>query len=296
MNTFSISQLSKFTGVKPHTIRIWEQRYAALKPQRSKGNTRNYDGNQLRRLLNIVSLLEFNYRISELGPLPDEALFDFLKKHDRDDKIPPPSNYFVSQLISAGMDFDEPAFEKLISHCFFRFGIREAYSQVLVPLLDRLGLMWTTNTIHAAHEHFISNIVRQKLYTSIDCIPPGDQVSETWLLFLPENEFHDLGLLMAHYLLRSAGKKTIFLGADVPREVLFPVIEKVAAKNLLLFLSHYDIPEEVDGFLKDIKVKFPENEIYLAGNPQLISEISTDNRVIKLNSAEEFEKHISTIV
>ncbi|MGK2864305.1 MAG: MerR family transcriptional regulator, partial [Chitinophagaceae bacterium] len=143
MNLFSISQLEQFSGIKAHTIRIWEQRYNALKPQRSEGNTRYYDNTQLRRLLNIVSLMNGKYKVSELCSMPDEKLFSLLRNQN---EIRSAANetheYFIAQLIAAGIDFDEILFEKIFSACLLRFGIKHTYTHILSPVLVRIGVLW----------------------------------------------------------------------------------------------------------------------------------------------------------
>src|SRR5687767_7176712 len=139
MNLFSISQLSRFSGIKPHTIRMWEQRYGALQPTRSEGNTRYYDGNQLRRLLNIVSLTDSDYKVSELCRMPDKKLNNLIQELNKPSGTPGPEEYFISQLIVAGISYDENHFDKIFSHCIMRFGVKETYIRVIYPMLNRTG-------------------------------------------------------------------------------------------------------------------------------------------------------------
>lgn len=291
MNSLSISQLSEFSGVKQHTIRMWEQRYNALKPSRSEGNTRRYDGFQLRRLLNLVSLTESDYKISELGSLPDEKLYGLLKKVQQESS-PIPTDYFVSQLIVAGMEYDEPAFDKLFSHCLLRYGLKDAYTKIIYPMLSRMGLLWTTNSLPPANEHFISNIVRQKLYVSIDALPPSTQDALPWVLFLPENEFHDIGLLMANYLLRISDKKTIYLGDNVPIQSVSQAVQETKAAHLLLFLTHNYFPQKIKSYVEEIKKTNPGKRIYISGNSKILNSIEAEKSIIKLGSVEDLEKQI----
>lgn len=288
MNVLSIAELSRFSGIKPHTIRVWEQRYNALQPSRSEGNTRQYDGGQLRRLLNLVSLMESDHRISELGPMQDEELFALLKEVQRKNSSVP-TDYFVSQLIVAGMEYDEPAFEKLFSHCLLRYGLKETYSKIIYPMLRRIGLLWTTDSLSLANEHFISNIVRQKLCVSIDALPPSTQEATPWVLFLPENEFHDIGLLMANYLLRLSNKKTIYLGDNVPVRSVSQVVTDTKAENLLLFLTHNDSPEKLQDYCELIMNSNPGRKIHIAGHPKILKRIKPGKSIVKLGSIEDLE-------
>ena len=291
MELFSISQLALFSGIKPHTIRIWEQRYGALKPNRSEGNTRYYDNSQLRRLLNIVSLLESDYKVSELCAMPDKKLFqlikDSLQEHLGPDEI---TEYFISQLIAAGINYDEVYFEKIFSHCLLRHGVRNAYIKVIYPMLVRIGIMWAGDMIPPSQEHFISNITRQKLYTIIDSLPPARTTTDSWLLFLPENEFHDIGLLFASYVIRLSGKKVIYLGGDVPFQSLKGVIKDTMPKNLLLFLVHHNLSDETSEYLSSLCDTFTGNKIYVACRAEMTTVVEAEKRIHVLQSVNDLEQ------
>ena len=296
MNQFSISQLSQFSGIKAHTIRIWEQRYKALQPYRSEGNTRYYDGKQLRRLLNIVSLTEAGYKISKLGAMEDEQLFSLIAKLEEKERGSELNEVYISQLIAAAMDFNEVHFEKTFSHCLLKYGIREAYLLVIYPMLKRVGLLWASNTIPPAREHFISNIIKQKLYTAIDALPPEGNKDESWLLFLPENEFHEIGLLFANYMIRSSGRKVLYLGANLPFQSLAGAVEQVSPSKLLMFLVHYDLPETVQQYVNDLESVFPEQQIYISGNKKLLGQLEVRKNIHKLGSVADLEKELELMV
>ena len=273
MNLFSISQLSQFSGIKAHTIRMWEQRYNALKPNRSEGNTRYYDNLQLRRLLNIVSLMDSGYKVSELSVMSDKKLFTLLEEQQGNATSNDKEDFYISQLIAAGMSYDEQHFEKIFSHCLLRFGLKNAYIHVLYPLLLRIGLMWASNSIPPAQEHFISNIIRQKLFTAIDSLPPPASTAETWVLFLPENEFHEIGLLFAHYVVRLSGRKSIYLGANLPLDSLNNSLKDIKPDKLLLFLVRHNLPEESQQFLDTLRTFSPIKIIYLVGSKNLVGSL-----------------------
>jgi DNA-binding transcriptional MerR regulator len=293
LNFFSISQLQQFSGIKAHTIRIWEQRYKALKPNRSDGNTRYYDNSQLKRLLNIVSLLESDYKVSELCSMSDEKLFNLLGEQLKNSSISNEADqYFVSQLIAAGIGYDEPHFEKIFSTCLLRFGIKDTYIKVIYPMLARIGLMWSNDTIPPAQEHFISNILRQKLFSAIDSLPPAKSGQEPWLLFLPENEFHEIGLLFAHYLIRLSGRKVIYLGTNVPLDSLKTAVKDISPVHLLFFLVHHDMPTDSQKYLNTLNKSFGKTKIHLSGNPKLISQLKTVKEIDWIQSVKDLEKRL----
>jgi len=235
MNSFTISQLQDYSGIKAHTIRVWEQRYNALTPSRSEGNTRSYDGHQLRRLLNIVSLMPF-YKVSKLCGLEDKDLNKLLDIHFRQASETDETILFVSQIVSTAFDFDEAKFEKLFANSILRIGLKETYINVLYPALKRLGLLWAKDAVAPAHEHFIVNLIRQKILATVDALPPADTSKESWLLFLPEDEFHELGLLIAFFLIRLSGRKVYYIGANVPISSLPKTLEAIAPNKVLSFM------------------------------------------------------------
>lgn len=289
MNLFSISQLEKFSGIKAHTIRMWEQRYNALKPNRSEGNTRYYDNEQLRRLLNIVSLSNQVYKVSELCTMPDKQLFKLVEELKNE-----PQNetdeYFVSQLIAAGLNYDEFHFDKIFSHCLLRYGMKDTYLKVIYPVLVRTGIMWTCDGLAPANEHFISNLFRQKLLTAIDGLPPPKPGSESWLLFLPENEFHEIGLLLSHYLIRLSGKKVIYLGSNVPTQSLIQAVKEISCNNLLFFLIHRDSEKEMQQYLNGLCNRFKEKNIYAAGDQSLFNQLKKAKNTFFLSSIDDLEQ------
>ena len=293
MNLFSISELQQFSGIKAHTIRVWEKRYNALNPTRSEGNTRYYDNTQLRRLLNIVSLMESDYKVSELCCMTDEMLFKLLEGKLKDSQSSVGTNeYFISQLIAAATSFDETYFEKIFSNCVLRLGMRNTYLNVIYPLLNRIGIMWSTGKISPAYDHFSSNIIKQKLYSAIDSLPPAKSSRNGWLLFLPENEFHEIGLLFSHYLIRQAGKKVIYLGSNVPFETLLDAVEKTTPEHLFFFLVHHNTPENSQDYIDSLKKYFGKIKIYLSGNEKLISKLKVGKEFNWIRSVEELEKQL----
>ena len=289
LDSFTISDISRMSGIKAPTIRIWEQRYNALRPNRSEGNTRYYDGHQLRRLLNIVSLLEKGHKVSELSILSDEQLFDLLKKNFvvKEDAS---AEYFITQLIAAGTTYDEGGFEKIFSHCLLRFGLDDTYTEVLYPMLVRIGLMWASNALPPIEEHFISNLVKQKLYTAIDSLPVAGETEDTWLLMMPENEFHDIGLLFSQYLIRRAKKKVVYLGANVPLRSIVAGTGQLKPQNILLFFVNHDLSDSVQSYLKKLKSGLHGENIYIAGNQKLLDQVRLPKGVTRLTSAQSLQK------
>jgi methanogenic corrinoid protein MtbC1 len=295
MDLFSISQLSRFSGIKPHTIRIWEQRYNALRPLRSEGNTRYYDNGQLRRLLNIVSLMDRDHKVSELCSMPDKMLFSLIEETVLSKtSVHPNVEYFITQLIAAGLAYDEHHFEKIFANCLVRFGWKDTYVQVLYPMLSRIGLMWTSDAIPPSNEHFISNLIRQKLFSAIDALPPPAAGAPKWLLFLQEGEFHEIGLLFACYLVRQAGHTVIYLGPDLPYESLVEAGRNTNPAFLLFFIVHQEDTSHINRYLDQLKQAFVSSKIYVAADERMMQDIKPGKKIVWIKSVHDLENQLTS--
>lgn len=291
MDLFSISQLSRFSGIKPHTIRIWEQRYNALQPNRSDGNTRYYDSGQLRRLLNIVSLMGAEYKVSELCGMPDNKLFSIINESiEKGIDSSGRSEYYISQLIASGMSYDEVHFDKIFSNCLMKYGMKEVYVQVIYPMLVRVGLMWSGDKVPPGNEHFISNLVRQKLFSAIDALPPPKATPNKWILFLQEDEFHEIGLLLANYIIRSYGHQVVYLGANVPIGSLTDTLNSTNPRYLLFFVVHHETPESLAGIIQQLSGQFKGEKIFVSGISSVIGQLNLPQNVEWLKNVDDLER------
>jgi MerR family transcriptional regulator, light-induced transcriptional regulator len=291
MDHFSIADLARYSGIKPHTIRIWEKRYHALRPRRSTGNTRYYDTAQLKRLLNITGLLDSEFKVSELCMMTDKELMA-LNSRFLAAAEPAPTEYFVSQLVSAAITYNETQFANIFSHCLLRYGMKDSYLDVLFPALVRVGMMWLGDAIPVASEHFISNLIRQKLFTAIDSLPPPKTEGTSWILFLPENEFHDIGLLLAAYLIRLSGHKVIYLGGNLPESSLKDAVQMLKPDFLLLFLVHRDLKAGLQKYIDHLNKISTPKKIYVAADLALTQALKPGNKIRFLSSATELQQQL----
>jgi DNA-binding transcriptional MerR regulator len=213
MNAFTIKDLENLSGIKAHTIRIWEQRYNFLKPQRTTTNIRYYSNDELKTVLNIALLNKYGFKISHIDRMqPHEIREKILSLGDAraiQERI-------VNELVQEMVDLDMEKFENIISNYITAKGIERTVIQIIFPFLEKIGILWQTGHINPAQEHLVTNIIRQKLIVAIETTVSHVKIDKTFLLFLPEGEHHELGLLFMYYLLKSRGAKTIYLGANVP--------------------------------------------------------------------------------
>ena len=293
MNRYTISDLEKLSGIKAHTIRIWEQRYDALKPMRSPGNTRYYDDRQLRKLLNVVSLSENGKKISELFSMSELEIKLLLEQQIENSKSANSQfEYFISQMLIAGLNYNEAEFEKQFSACLVRYGMNNTYLNIIQPMLFRIGLIWGKDDLCPSQEHFLSNIIRQKILSSIDGLSYPSNDKKNWLLYLPEGEYHEIGLMFSNYIIRSAGQKTIYLGSNVPFNSILSTVHDTNPTDLFFFFIKNRAVEEASDYLKELRKHSKNSTIHFAGNKKLIEQLKLGKNMNWIQSAEELEKQL----
>ena len=234
MHSFTIKDLENLSGIKAHTIRIWEQRYSFLKPNRSDTNIRYYSNEELKKLLNIALLNKYGYKISHIDKMNEaelqEKLLTLTQTQAQQERL-------LNDLIQYMVDFDMEKFEILLDSCILAKGIERTVNQIIFPFLEKIGILWLTNHINPVQEHLVTNIIRQKLILGIEQINGVLQKNKTILLFLPEGEYHELGLLFMNFLLKSRGVKTVYLGASVPLADMVQLVKQKKPDYLYAHLT-----------------------------------------------------------
>ncbi len=221
MANYTIKDLEKLSGIKAHTIRMWEKRYGLIEPTRTSTNIRTYCDDELKKLLNISILNRNGFKISRIADLSMDEInsrINQLTKNSDDTETQ------IENLAISMIDLDENKFEKIISRAIIQLGFEDMVVKIVYPFLDRIGVMWQTGTINPAQEHFVSNLIRQKLIVAIDSqVYNQNNHSKSFMLFLPEGELHELGLLFFSYLIKKRGHRIIYLGQSVPIDDLISV-------------------------------------------------------------------------
>lgn len=259
---FGIRDLEEFSGVKAHTIRIWEKRYGLLSPDRSGTNIRHYDLDELRVILNVAYLNDHGHKISRIAamsPADRERLVrETASTHD-------PLQDRLNKLKMAMLAFDEADFDRVAGEFERTHGFRALVERLFVPLLEGIGLLWQTNAICPAHEHFVSNIIRQRIIAATGSLPRREVTNDrTYVLYLPENEIHELGLLYVNYLLRTKEQRTIYLGQSVPEDDLRQVAaNRAGALVYISVLTAQPVASEVPAYLQRLRSVLPDRRISL---------------------------------
>jgi len=249
---FTIKDLENFSGIKAHTIRIWEKRYNILQPKRSKSNIRYYDINNLKRLLNVSLLNSAGFKISKIAQLSEDSINVKVRELVHNESV---NSQASNSFKLAMLGFDDFLFNKAYNSLISQFSFRYIFKSVFIPFLNEMGLLWQVNTITPAHEHFISNLINQKIHVNIDKLQVSDAVKKEkpFVLYLPINEIHELGLLFLHYELLLHGYNSIYLGQSVPLESLKSLQKVYPSVNFITYLTVEPSKEPVEEYLKKIE-------------------------------------------
>jgi DNA-binding transcriptional MerR regulator len=263
MNAFTIKDLENLSGIKAHTIRIWEQRYSFLKPKRSNTNIRYYDSDELKVLLNYALLNKYGFKISTIVKMSPESISEkILSLNSLEAQL----ERQVNELLNAMITLDAVAFEDVIDKFISRHGVEDAISNLIFPFLQRIGILWMTNHVRVAQEHLVSNIVRQKLIRGIEEVEVKNDNRKSVVMFLPDGEYHELGLLYVHYLLKRKGVSIIYLGADVPVEELAYVCQMKQPVCLYTHLTSLPSRFNLEKYLSLINQRITGTPIMISGN------------------------------
>jgi DNA-binding transcriptional MerR regulator len=295
MSSYTIKDLEALSGIKAHTIRIWEQRYKLLIPKRSSTNIRTYNDVELCKLLNIATLLSMGNKISTIASYSQKKLhkeLDVLLSSTIPDNDY--SMLLINRIISSGLTYSETEFNLAFSKGIDRFGLIQTYKEIIYPVLVRLGLMWNKEELIPSQEHFITNLIKQKIYTEIDNIKEPIKEAESWVLFLPEDEIHEIGLLMANFLLKFYGKKVYYLGQQVPIANIKSFIDKYKPDNIQFFLLTRRTKSKAQEIIDNIYNLSSPTKVYLSGNKELIKKLELPKTFHIINSLEDFIQYFKS--
>lgn len=286
MNSFTIKDLSNLSGIKAHTLRIWEQRYNFLKPERSFTNIRYYSNEELKTILNIALLNKYGFKISHINKMTEqeikEKIFSLNQLQAQQERI-------VNELIQKMIDLDVESFEETLNHYITSKGIERTITQIIFPYLEKIGILWLTNHINPAQEHLVSNIIRQKLICGIEAAQTPLKSNKKMLLFLPEGEYHELGLLFMYFLLKSRGINVIYLGANVPIKDVEYVVNYKKPDYLYSHLTTVGQSFNFEKFLNTITLNFK-------GTPIVISGMLTNTYEKKIPPSINFKRSFAEVM
>jgi DNA-binding transcriptional MerR regulator len=293
---YSIKDVEQLTGVKAHTLRIWEQRYNSVQPYRTDTNIRYYDDQQLKFLINVALLMKHGKKISKIFELSVDQMK--LELRNLNSSSLPSDKYgqlMTDALVISMLELDEAEFEKIIGDVTIKYGFEDCMLKVIIPFLSKVGILWATNDINVAQEHFISNLIRRKLIVAID----GQQTKlpnpKKFLLFLPEKELHELGLLFAHYMIKRRGHEVIYLGQSVPMDDLIKLDQIYSADYLLTYVTIQQEHQGIAELSNELEKNFPHNQVYLCGPMAGTLELSPTSTIVAISRVQDMVEALNRI-
>lgn len=288
--SFSIRDLENLSGIKAHTIRIWEKRYNLLSPERTRTNIRTYSIHSLKKLLNVTLLYNGGYKISKIAKIPEKNIPLMVREiiAGNNSKI-----HAISAFKLAMINFDQSLFMSTYNGLLVERSFREIFKEIFTPLLNELGMLWQTDTISAAHEHFIGCLIKQKILTNTEKLQHIEPVNKDKIFvpFLPENEIHDIGLLYLNYEIVLRGYKSIYLGQTVPLENLADIMKYFDDLYFVSYLTVVPDKDKINEYIKDFATMakgFPSVKLWLLGRQtQYITEKKLPNFVKTFASLDQ---------
>ncbi|GAB2617206.1 MerR family transcriptional regulator [Belliella aquatica] len=291
VSTYSIKDLEQLSGIKAHTLRIWEQRYNLLTPKRTDTNIRFYDDDDLKLILNVALLNDNGYKISKIAKMDlPEIRAEVVKLSERtlthDDQI--------HALTICMIEMDEERFDKVLTTNILKIGFEQTMLNIIYPFMSKIGVLWQTGAINPAQEHFMSNLVRQKLIVAIDGqIYKGG--GKKFLLFLPEGELHEISLLFAAYLIKLKGHKVYYLGQSTPRADLELIYKMHKPEYLMTVITTSPGSEQVQEYVDNLCSTYSESEIILSGYQILGQDLKFPKNVKVMNYIRNIKEYLEEI-
>jgi methanogenic corrinoid protein MtbC1 len=291
---YNIKDLESLSGIQAHTIRIWEKRYGILKPERSDNNFRHYDDDDLKYFLKLAFLNKNGIKISKLAAMSREQINQQVLDLQK------PLNDHTNQidaLVMAMTSFDEDKIEDIMQHLILHMGLDEAMINVVFPFLSRIGTLWSTGNISPVQEHFVANLIRQKIIAATDSISSNCHLpeSKTFILFTLPGDLHDIGLLFTNYLIRLNGFKTIYLGVSVPVDELKLIRHSINPKYIFTqSITHKSDDILLEGILEMKKI-FDQSTILLGGNFDKEFENQLDSSTLVFDEFESLRHYLKQL-
>lgn len=262
MNIFSIRDIENLSGIKAHTLRVWEQRYGIIKPNRKDSRHRQYDVEDLKRILRISHLYNQGFKISRIAEMSDADICRLTIEAQEEGRF----DVFINQLIEASIDYDEELFRRAVDAVIYHQGFENAMIQVVYPFLNKIGMLWLTGNIVPSQEHFATNIIRNKILLESSLLQASKSTSnKRYVLFCPPEEFHEIPLLFVQYCLKKRKVYTIFLGVNSSVGNLVDLFSRTQATHLFVHLTTNLSNFEPQQLLENLCATFPNVEVHAAG-------------------------------
>lgn len=285
MSQYSIKEIEQLSGIKAHTLRIWEQRYNFIKPKRTDTNIRYYDDEDLKFVLNVSLLKDHGHKISRICSMPEQ---DIQLEVNRlmEKKMGFPEQ--IQSLTLSMLELDEERFEKTLNTNILQIGFERTMMNLIYPFFQKIGILWQTGAITPAQEHFISYLVRQKIIVAMDGqVVSSINYNKKYLLYLPENELHEMSLLFSAYIIKSRNNKVIYIGQNVPHQDLINIYKDHNPDFLLTVMTTNPPTNKAQSYIYMLSEAFENSKVLISGHQVVGQDMDTPNNVILLNKLQD---------
>ncbi len=262
MGKYSIKELERLSGIRAHTIRIWEKRHKLVSPERTSTNIRFYSDDDLKKIINVSVLNNNGIKISKIANLSLKEINQrVVELSESKNSI----EIYIEQLIVAMIDMEEERFEEILGSLSLKFGFERTMLEIVYPFLEKIGVLWLTDNITPAQEHFITNLIRNKLIVATDSLPLPGKNAQKVVLYLPENELHEIGLLFYCYICKKEGLRTYYLGQTVPYLNLKSICEEHQPHYIISSFTSQPAPHAIQEYVNRLAADFPQITLLLSG-------------------------------
>ena len=291
MIVYSINDLEKLSGIKAHTLRIWEKRYGLLNPKRTETNIRYYLDKDLQHLLNVAYLNKRGIKISKIAKM---AVDEIKRKVAEYSNVDVAFEEQLDALTLAMFDFDEYNFDKILTHNIEQVGLKETMLTVIYPLLDKITMMWISGSVKKVHESFIIEIIRKKTILAIDAIPKDKSaLSKKYLIYLPKEENQELTLLFIEYLLKTSGYRVLNLGLNIDKNQICDAIQEYKPDYIMSVFNESFMSSSLENYINELLSQDKSTKFIATGFVPIKQRLKPSSRCLIKNSLDEVMSFIS---
>jgi MerR family transcriptional regulator, light-induced transcriptional regulator len=285
MSKYSIKDLEQLSGIKAHTLRIWEQRFNFITPERTDTNIRFYNDRDLRLVLNISLLKDHGYKISEIAQMKyDELNDEVLSLSEKQINYPDQ----IQALTVAMIEIDEDAFDKIMNANIKQFGFESTMINIIYPFLVKIGTLWLTGSVGPSQEHFMTQLIRQKITVAIDIMPRNPKPdAKKFVLYTPEGEYHDIGLLFAYFILKSRNQKVFYFGQSLPFGDLEFIVNRHDPDFIFTAITSLPSHADVQRYISKVAINYPKVELLLTGMQVIGQGLKLESNIQIVNKVQD---------
>lgn len=294
LNVYSIKDLENFSGIKAHTIRIWEKRYRILEPDRTDSNIRMYSETELKKILNVAYLNRNGLKISKIAVYDEDGLtqqvMNVSSRHDEPDQ-----SFQPGKVLMSGLRFNEDQFKEALNPFIKRYGIEEAYINYLHPLLIKAGILWQTGSLSRAQEQFVRNTIKQIIIIEDNNLKTDKINNRISVAMINASEnFSDNNFLFYKYILKKRGFDVTFTGGILPASEVIEIYKIKPFKFLVVNSGAFDFAKKKIEYFNSIAKLLSLKKILFTDYPEQLMK-NIPERIVLARDPKDFILKVSSL-